>query len=157
MKKILLVSLTGLTLLLVALLPFFDLLLGTAGKKQQFAVIPAVHEEFKVKVISAIKNDFKIRPADQINLSTFISRDAGETELTPKEICVLRNNEWQEIEYNTPCLKVSNEANRVKKGGAVQVQITRSKLGEILGECFRSENNLYCFPQRSTLSKVVFH
>ena len=157
MKKILLVSLTGLTLLLVALLPFFDLLLGSADKKQQFAVIPAVHEEFKVKVISAIKNDFKIRPADQINLSTLISIDAGETELTPKEICVLRNNEWQEIEYNTPCLKVSNEANRVKKGGAVQVQITRSKLGEILGECFRSENNLYCFPQRSTLSKVVFH
>ena len=79
------------------------------------------------------------------------------SELDTTNVLLVLEPLWREKEDNNPCLRVSYEANRVKNGGAASVRITRSADGEILGECFRGEDKLYCFTQRRTATKVVFH
>tara|TARA_B100000989_G_scaffold293253_1_gene270358 strand:- start:580 stop:1131 length:552 start_codon:yes stop_codon:yes gene_type:complete len=148
--------LTSAAILITVWSPLSEWLPTPAVKKQQFAVIPAIHKEFKIKVISAIKNDFKIRPDGHISESATLLSKIEKAAFTTEEICMLKDNEWWAIENNTTCLKVSDDANRAKNGEAVSVRLTRLELNKTLGECFRSHVNLYCFPRPRVNSQVVF-
>ena len=124
---------------------------------QRLVVVPAIKKEFKIKVVSASKNNQKLRTPDLVEEAVIALHETEVSDLTPEIICKLKDNEWRSIENNTPCLKVSDDANRAKNGEAVSVRLTRSELNKTLGECFRSDGKLYFFPRPSVKSKVVFH
>ena len=115
--------------------------------KQKFVVIPAIEKEIKIRVVSAIDYKTKVRPIGHVGRSIVTLRDRLEkSDSMPDEICMLRDGEWRETIQNTPCFDVGEQAMRFKRGEAVLVTRTKSKLNEIIGDCFIDEGRLYCLP-----------
>ena len=118
--------------------------------KQKFAVIPAIEKEIKVKIVPAIDNKIKVRPIGHVGYvgrPEIILKDSlEESDSLPDVICMLRDGEWRERIHNTLCLDVGEQAMRFKRGEATLVTRTKSKLNEIIGDCFIDEDRLYCLP-----------
>jgi len=147
MKTLLNALLPGLTLLAVTCAAVSVWTLEPLTTKQKFVVIPAIEKEIKIRVVSAIDYQTKVRPIGHVGRSIVALRDRLEkSDSIPAEICMLRDGEWRERIQNTPCFDVGEQAMRFKRGEAVLVTRTKSKLNEIIGDCFIDEGRLYCLP-----------
>ena len=158
MKTLLNALLPGLTLLAAACAAVSVWTLEPLTTKQKFVVVPEIEKEIKIRVVSAINHKTKVRPIGHVGRSVLSLREKlAKSDLIPDKICMLRDGEWRERIQNTPCSDVGEQAMRFKRGEATLVTRTKSKLNEIIGDCFIDEGRLYClsFEKASLLRREL--
>ena len=137
--------LAGLTLTVLAVATVSMWVLEPMTTKQKFVVIPAIENEIKIRVVSAIDYKTKVRPIGHDGRSVLSLREQLEgSDPIPDVICMLRDGEWRERIHNTLCLDVGEQAMRFQRGGETLLTRTTSESNEIIGGCFNDEGRLFC-------------
>jgi len=156
MKPLSHIFLAGLTFTVLAVATLSMWVLEPMITKQKFVVIPAIENEIKIRVVSAIDYKTKVRPIGHVGRSVLSLREQLEgSDPIPDVICMLRDGEWRERIHNTLCLDVGEQAMRFQRGGETLLTRTTSESNEIIGDCFSDEGRLFCQPYHPARKNYV--